>query len=251
MGKKRKISSSENDEPEVEEENQEQEQEQAITSIDQSESNDEVVHVSETKKKKTPGVIYLSRIPNKMNVTIIRSYFDQYGQTGRIYLQLSKNEDKNKRERGPKYTEGWVEFKFKRDAKLIAKQLNNQQVGGRRRTPWYDDIWNIKYLSKFRWAHLHERFQYENEVRKKRLRQEVLQAKREANLYIENVEKGRKLRKLEKKMKTSSEDLNIREWHYDQQDPHEAAKRRKTKKKEQQQQSTGLTENLLKQIFPS
>ena len=55
-----------------------------------------------------------------------------------------ENEGKAKRQRGPKYTEGWVEFKSKRDAKLIAKQLNNQQVGGRRRTPWYDDIWNIK-----------------------------------------------------------------------------------------------------------
>ncbi|CAF1213140.1 unnamed protein product [Rotaria sordida] len=247
MSKKRKISSSENDEPEEEEE-----EEQPTSSIDQSEANDKIVRISETKKKPIPGVIYLSRIPNKMNVTIIRSYFDQYGQAGRIYLQLSKNEGKHKRERGPKYTEGWIEFKSKRDAKLIAKQLNNQQVGGRRRTPWYDDIWNIKYLSKFRWTHLHERFQYENEVRKKRLRQEVLQAKREANLYIENVEKGHKLRKLEKKMKTSSEDLNIREWHYDQQDPYEAAKQRKIKKKDQQQQqSTGLTENLLKQIFPS
>ena len=98
-----------------------------------------------------------------------------------------------------------------------------------------------RYLSKFHWTHLHERFQYENEIRKKRLRQEVLQAKREANLYIENVEKGRKLCKLEKKMQNSSDNINIREWKYDQQDPHENV----------QQQTTGLTENLLKQIFPS
>lgn len=108
----------------------------------------------------------------------------------------------------------------------------------------------LRYLSKFRWAHLHERFQYENEVRKKRLRQEVLQAKREANLYIENVEKGRKLRKLEKKMEASPTDLHIREWKYDQQDPHEAAQRRKKKKKDDQS-SPGLSENLLRQIFPS
>ncbi len=60
------------------------------------------------------------------------------------FLFSKENEVKNKRERGPKYTEGWVEFKSKRDAKLIAKQLNNQQVGGRRRTPWFDEIWNIK-----------------------------------------------------------------------------------------------------------
>ena len=96
-------------------------------------------------KEPTPGVIYLSRIPTKMNVTLLRQYFDEYAPTGRIYLQLAeKVEGKAKRERGPKYSEGWVEFKSKRDAKLIAKQLNNQQVGGRRRTPWYEDIWNIK-----------------------------------------------------------------------------------------------------------
>jgi hypothetical protein len=75
MSKKRKISSSENDEEEEEE-----------TPV---ESKEKVVNTFETKKKPTAGVIYLSRIPNKMNVTIIRSYFDQYGQTGRIYLQLS------------------------------------------------------------------------------------------------------------------------------------------------------------------
>jgi hypothetical protein len=56
----------------------------------------------------------------------------------------TETEGDNKRERGPKYSEGWIEFKSKREAKLIAKQLNNQQVGGRRRTPWYEEIWNIK-----------------------------------------------------------------------------------------------------------
>jgi ESF2/ABP1 family protein len=138
-------------------------EQRATTSNDNDATLDDepVLSKCSNKTKLTAGVIYLSRIPNKMNVTIIRSYFDQYGQTGRIFLQLSStflschwldqntfvsidNENKSKRERGPKYTEGWIEFKSKRQAKLIAKQLNNQQVGGRRRTPWYDDIWNIK-----------------------------------------------------------------------------------------------------------
>lgn len=44
---------------------------------------------SESKPQPTPGVIYLSRIPDKMNVTIIRSYFEEYAPIGRIYLQLS------------------------------------------------------------------------------------------------------------------------------------------------------------------
>jgi hypothetical protein len=78
MSKKRKMSSSSENE------------EQRTSSTEQPEFNDEVISPSETKKKKPiPGVLYLSRIPNKMNVTIIRSYFDQYGETKRIYLQLS------------------------------------------------------------------------------------------------------------------------------------------------------------------
>ena len=70
-------------EEEQEEEEEEKQDEQPTTSVDK------VLDAGEKKKKVTPGVIYLSRIPNKMNVTIIRSYFDQYGHTGRIYLQLS------------------------------------------------------------------------------------------------------------------------------------------------------------------
>lgn len=50
-----------------------------------SSSEDEPVSTPPTN----PGVIYLSRIPNKMNVTIIRSYFEEYAPIGRIYLQLS------------------------------------------------------------------------------------------------------------------------------------------------------------------
>ena len=58
-------------------------------SENEEEQEEKTVTVSKTKKKLTPGVLYLSRIPNKMNVTILRSHFDQYGQIGRIYLQLS------------------------------------------------------------------------------------------------------------------------------------------------------------------
>ena len=41
------------------------------------------------KKKKSiePGIIYLSRIPTLMNVSIIRRTFERLGETSRIYLQ--------------------------------------------------------------------------------------------------------------------------------------------------------------------
>jgi hypothetical protein len=38
-------------------------------------------------KEKIPGVIYLSRIPTKMNVKLIREYFSAFGTVGRVYLE--------------------------------------------------------------------------------------------------------------------------------------------------------------------
>ena len=55
------------------------------------------------------------------------------------------------------FTEGWVEFLDKRVAKAIARALNNTPVGCKKRSYYHDDLWNIKYLSKFRWTHLTEK----------------------------------------------------------------------------------------------
>jgi ESF2/ABP1 family protein len=42
---------------------------------------------SQDEKNKKRGVIYLSKIPNKMNVKIIREYFSKFGDVDRIYLE--------------------------------------------------------------------------------------------------------------------------------------------------------------------
>ena len=47
-----------------------------------------------------------------------------------------------------RYTEGWIEFKSKRKAKWIAEMLNNTPVGGRKSAPYYDCLWNIKYIGR-------------------------------------------------------------------------------------------------------
>ena len=59
----------------------------------------------------------------------------------------------NKKE---KFTEGWVEFAKKSIAKRVALSLNNTPVGGKKRSFHASDIWNMKYLSKFKWGDLTE-----------------------------------------------------------------------------------------------
>lgn len=88
-----------------------------------------------------------------------------------------------------------MEFLSKRVAKRVAQQLNNTKVGGKRRTRYHESLWNIKYLPRFKWAHLNERLAYEKAVRQQRMRTEIAQVKRETNFFIESVDRSKKIKK--------------------------------------------------------
>lgn len=47
------------------------------------------------------------------------------------------------------FTEGWVEFLSKRVAKEVAANLNNKTIGGKKKSRYYDYIWNMKYLPRY------------------------------------------------------------------------------------------------------
>ncbi|XP_053978816.1 activator of basal transcription 1-like [Hylaeus volcanicus] len=158
-------------------------------------------NATQTKTRKR-GIIYLSNIPKYMNITKIRELLSEYGKIGRVYLQLAENElerdgkiKKRKKVCAKSFTEGWVEFESKKVAKYVALTLNNTQISTRKKSKFYDVIWNIKYLPRFKWIHLSERLAYERAVRKQRLRAEIAQAKREANFFSHNVDRSKKLRK--------------------------------------------------------
>merc|ERR1711994_610003 len=86
----------------------------------------------------------------------------------------------------------------KRMAKSVAETLNCNPVGGKRRSKAHDELWNIKYLPRFKWIHLSERLAYEAAVKQQRLRTEISQVKREAEHFKNSVERKRKKSKKEK-----------------------------------------------------
>merc|ERR1719312_2020982 len=96
------------------------------------------------------------------------------------------------------FTEGWIEFKSKKVAKSVAANLNCNPVGGKRRSKAHDELWNIKYLPRFKWVHLSERLAYESAVKQQRMRTEIAQVKREAEHFKSSVEKKRKKSKKDK-----------------------------------------------------
>lgn len=50
-----------------------------------------------------------------------------------------------------------MEFERKKVAKAVAESLNATIIGGKKRSFYHDDIWNIKYLPHFKWSHLTEK----------------------------------------------------------------------------------------------
>ncbi|KPJ12164.1 Pre-rRNA-processing protein esf2 [Papilio machaon] len=117
--------------------------------------------------------------------------------------QKTNFEPGEKRKRVPnQFTEGWVEFQKKKVAKQVAANLNNAKIGTRKKSRYYDMIWNIKYIPRFKWVHLSERLAYEKAAMKQRLRAEISQAKKEAHFLQNNVEKSKKIKR-KKAMETA------------------------------------------------
>jgi len=149
------------------------------------------INMASVNKKRKPGIIYLSSVPSGMNVSQTTSFFSEFGRVGRIFLQPDKM-DKKTGKYNRVFSEGWVEFMSKKVAKSVAESLNSIPVGGKRRSKAYEELWNIKYLPRFKWVHLSERLAYEAAVRQQRMRTEISQVKREAEHFKNSVEKKRK-----------------------------------------------------------
>ncbi len=160
-------------------------------------------HLKKFKKKhdKT-GVIYLSSIPPFMRVQKLRSLLSQYGEVLRIYLApedqaITRKRKKYRGNRRVKHTDGWVEFARKSVAKRVALALNNTPIGGKKRDYYSQDIWNMRYLSKFKWHHLTERIAYQSNVREQRIRNDMVDAKRLTKFYLHKANQSKALQAIQ------------------------------------------------------
>lgn len=126
----------------------------------------------------------------------LRHLLSQHGKLGRIYLAPEDTAARTRRKKrggdtGKHFSEGWIEFEDKIEAKRTAELLNNNPIGGRRRSAYHYDLWCIKYLPKFKWDHLTEEIAYQNAVREQRLAQEVSAATRERDFYLSQVNRAK------------------------------------------------------------
>lgn len=156
---------------------------------------------------KKSGVVYLSRIPPFMKPAKLRSLLEPYGTINRIFLAP---EDPTAHARRVKaggnkkktYTEGWVEFTKKKQAKSTCDLLNAQIIGGKKGSYYHDDLWNLLYLKGFKWHNLTEQIAAENAERASRMRAEISKTTRENKEFVRNVEQAKMLDGMQAKAKT-------------------------------------------------
>ncbi|KAI5242930.1 hypothetical protein E4T43_04349 [Aureobasidium subglaciale] len=150
------------------------------------------------KAAKNTGVIYISRIPPFMKPATLKHYLTPYGEIGRVFLTpedavAQKQRVRNGGNKKKSFVDGWVEFINKKEAKIAAETLNGNIIGGKKGNFYHDDMWNMKYLTGFKWSHLTEQIANENAERAARLRAEVARTRRENKSFVEDVERSKML----------------------------------------------------------
>ncbi|MES1911458.1 MAG: hypothetical protein MHM6MM_003882 [Cercozoa sp. M6MM] len=144
-------------------------------------SREEVEEFNRRERKK--GVVYLPSLPPFMQPSRVRDLLGQHGTVTRVYLAPQEQKTAKKKTKRVHYTDGWVEFEHKKQAKRVAKMLNGQQIGGPRRSRFYYDTWNIKYLSGFKWSQLTARVAEESHERDLKVREAMREARREDQFF--------------------------------------------------------------------
>lgn len=144
------------------------------------------------KNQKRKGVVYIPRVPRFMNVAMIREYFQKF-KVERVYLTPESDKERKSRVStgGSKrrlYKDGWVEFRDKRVARMVAVTFNGRQVGSKKTSYNYYDLWSIKYLPKFKWDNLTERIEYDRRVRAAKFNQKIVKSRKEHDFIIGKID---------------------------------------------------------------
>ena len=215
---------SKNDDNNNEEQNEDKEEEQSenIEDIDKefiNQPNDELTVEELHEKIRRSGVLYMSRVPIGMKIIDIRKLLDDYGIERCYFVPYKKKLQNVDGKRVQAYKEGWIEFEDKLYAKLAEYQLNGKPIGGNKKCIYRDELWNLKYLHKFKWNDLVESMTLEKKIQEKKLKMEIKQSDRVNNFIVKNYEKSKKYlnkkRELEKNdddnKDSNNDDNNIKE----------------------------------------
>lgn len=82
------------------------------------------------------------------------------------------------------------------------------RIGGKKSDPYYDDIWTLKYLPKFKWSDLSASVAHQRAMDAALLRNEISQSKKAQASYLDNVDKARLLEKRKEKQQDRGKEVS-------------------------------------------
>jgi ESF2/ABP1 family protein len=177
----------------------------------------EVLAERAKRKQAKRGVVYLGAIPPRMKPQKLRQLLSPFGKLDRVYLTPEDPGTRLRRKKfggntGKNFTEGWVEFLDKKKARSCAEMLNGTQIGGKRRSAHYSDLWMLKYLPKFKWDNLLEEIEYQKAIREQKMQLELAVAKKERDFYLAKVEQSKQIEAMVRRRVAegqSGDELNV------------------------------------------
>ncbi|CAJ2512228.1 Uu.00g052430.m01.CDS01 [Anthostomella pinea] len=160
--------------------------------------------VASQKAVKKSGVIYISRVPPGMKTAKLRNLLEPLGTINRIWCapedpQIRSRRIKSGGNKKKNFTEGWIEFVNKKEAKAAVELLNGNLIGGKKGSYFRDDVWSLIYLKGFKWNNLTEQIASETAERASRMRAEISKEQRNTKEFVRNIEQGKMLEGIESK----------------------------------------------------
>lgn len=121
------------------------------------------------RKVAKTGLVYMSRVPPHMKPNMLRQKMEAHAKIGKIYMVPTQTApDDLKKElksrstqymkRSREFSEAWIEFLDKEEAETVAEMLNCQPMGGKKRSRYNEDLWNLKYVPDLKWDDLMSEF---------------------------------------------------------------------------------------------
>merc|ERR1712183_74089 len=81
-------------------------------------------------------------------------------------------------------------------------------VSNTKRNTHYGDLWNMKYLKRFKWDILTEKVAYERRVREEQMKIDMMCVQREHMSYVQKVLIGNKMDKIEERLQKKEKEMD-------------------------------------------
>eukprot|EP00906_Rhabdomonas_costata_P039404 RCo055720 len=131
------------------------------------------------------GIVLVNPMPRGMNPSQLRLQFQIFGDITNMRVNSRPGRRWGKWA-NLVYTQAWVEFRRRRDAKTVAQALNASPIQASLKKAYRDEMWCIKYLKGFTWEDLLEEDVHKKQYQRHSLREEREKWVRYNKQYVKN-----------------------------------------------------------------